>query len=862
MAVLTDEPPGGSSLRTSGGGSGRDAATRRHRAGAPLESVGPSGTPAGRHQRFKNQDAKFERVRPCACQTLHVKPTAERNGEAVVFLAYPGSSPLTAECMRETAKELNKRGVTSLVWEDLPIQGRLMIQQVLDAIDGASALLAEVSELNFNVLFELGFAIARDKHVWAVLDESDTGAVQYWRDFGLLAGVGRVDYSGSSTTLVHKFSQARPDLSPKDTLWSDLYAKIRSSRSAGSLFHYSTAARDDGARAVQAELDRRPRLSVVNADEDERGAAPLEWYVDQIHRASSVLIHLMSPTKQRAHVHNARASFLAGIAHGMERPLLMIAPPEFGVPLDYRDLLQTYETVRNLQNRLGTWLDDTPGATTPARPPGKTKLDVEIPISFGEYVAEDERAELSDYFVNTAEYQKVMSSGTAIFVGRKGTGKTATMLRATDELRSDKRILVVPIKPSGYELEALVEVISRLPDKATVDYFMEGLWKYLLYAEVACAAVAEGEVKPAGIPSGSKLAALASLLDEHDVLVSDGFAVRLEKVVAEVLHDVEELPASVQEQRGFLNQRLHAASLHDLRRAIGEALADRDRVAVLIDNLDKAWERGANYKLLSRMIFGLLTAVGKVASDFSREDMWKRSVNLTLAVFLRADIFSVVRKFAREPDKIKTLQVRWTNSALLARVIEDRYVAAKDGDAEPEDVWEFFFCFDIDGMRTKEYLLWRCLPRPRDVIYLCNAAVLHAVNARRSSVEAADVRAAEEEYSLFAFEALLVESDPHAGLSNLLFEFAGQPATIEQIDLRALLSPHVPDVDETIGTLLRASFLGIEVDDGRFDFPLDETSEQRALVLSRRLKERLGREARFRVHPAYRPYLEIADDDL
>lgn len=764
--------------------------------------------------------------------------------------------------MRETAKELNKRGVSSLVWEDLPIQGRLVIQQVLEAIDGANTLIAEVSGLNFNVLFELGYGVARDKHAWAILDESDTRAVQYWRDFGLLSGVGRVDYSGSSTSLVHKFSQARPDLSPEDTLWSDLYARISSSRSAGALFHYATAARDDGARVVRAELDRRPRLSVINADEDERGVAPLEWYVDQIHRASSVLIHLMSPTKQRAHVHNARASFLAGVAHGMERPLLMVAPPDFEVPLDYRDLLQTYETLRNLENRLAAWLDDTPGATKPVRPPGKTKLDVEIPISFGEYVAEDERAELPEYFVNTAEYQKVVSSGTAIFVGRKGTGKTATMLRATDELRSDKRNLVVPIKPSGYELEALVEVMSKLPDKATVDYFMEGLWKYLLYAEVACAAVAEAEAKPAGIPSGSKLAALAALLTEHDISVGDGFAVRLEKVVKEILHDVGDLPASVQEQRGLLNQRLHAASLHDLRRAIGDALADRDRVAVLIDNLDKAWERGANYELLSRMIFGLLTAVGKVASDFSHEDMWKKSVNLTLAVFLRADIFSVVRRFAREPDKIKTLQVRWTNSALLARVIEDRYIAAKDGDAEPEDVWEFFFCFDIEGLRTKEYLLWRCLPRPRDLIYLCNAAVLHAVNARRSTVEAEDVRAAEEEYSLFAFEALLVESDPHAGLSDLLFEFAGQPATVDESDLRTLLEPHVPDVNDTVGTLLRASFLGIEVDDGRFEFPMDETSEQRAMVLARRLKERMGREARFRVHPAYRPYLEIPDDDL
>lgn len=603
-----------------------------------------------------------------------------------VFLAYPGSPPLSSECMREVSKGLIHRGVDSLVWEDLPIEGRLMIQQVLNAIDGSSALLAEVSDLNFNVLFELGYGIARDKHVWAMIDESDMTAVQKWRDFGLLLSVGRIEYSGSSAALVYKFSQARPDLSHDDTLWSDLYAKIRSSRSASALFHYATAARDDGARTVRSELERRRQLSVTNADEDERGAAPLEWYVDQIHRASSVLIHLMSPTKERATVHNARASFLGGIAHGMERPLLMLAPPDLSVALDYRNLLQSYDTIRNLHNRLAEWLDDLPSATRPARPPGRTKLDVEIPLSFGEYVAEDERAELPGYFVSTAEYQKVVSSGSAIFVGRKGTGKTATMLRAADALQLDKRNLVVPIKPSGYELEALVEVVSSLPDRATVDYFIEGLWKYLLYTEIACAAVAEAEEKPAGIPAGSKLAVLATLLCDQGIFITDGFAVRLERVVAEVLRDVANLPESVQEQRGVLNQKLHTLAIQALRRSIGEALSDRDRIAMLIDNLDKAWERGANYELLSRIIFGLLTAAGRVSSDFHREDARKKCVNLTLAEFLRADIFSVVRKFAREPDKIKTLQVRWTDPALLARIVEDRYVAAKGGAAEPKDV--------------------------------------------------------------------------------------------------------------------------------------------------------------------------------
>lgn len=798
-----------------------------------------------------------------SCETQPVtRPQAPANDATGVFLAYPGHPELTAECMRTASKALKARGIASSVWQDLPIEGHLMIQQILRVIDDSNTVMAEIGSLNCNVLFELGYAIAKDKHAWAVLDETDTSATQNWRDFGLLRGVGRVDYGGSSDLLIHKFSQARPDLSGSDTLWAELYSNIRSPRLPGSLFHYATASKDDAGRAVTSELSQRSGLKVLQVDEDERGAAQLEWFVDKIHSSVSVLVHLMSPKKARANIHNARASFLAGLAHGLERRLLILAPEDLDVPLDYASLLFRYEARKHLIGHLAAWLDEPPATSSPSRPPGKTKIDVEIPLSFGEYVAEDERSALASYFVNTGEYQKVIQSGTAIFVGRKGTGKTATMLRAADELRTDKRNLVVPLKPAGYELESLVEVLGKLPDKATADYFLEGLWKFLLYTEVACAAVAEGEAKPAGIAPGSKLHKLSQLVESHGLAAEEGFAVRLERVVAEVAEGMDDLPDEIRGQRGVLNQRLHAAALHDFRKAIGEALADRERVAILIDNLDKAWEPGADYEKLSRMIFGLLTAVGRVASDFARDDMWKKSVNVTLAVFLRADIFSVVRKYAQEPDKIKTLQVHWGDPALLARVIEDRYIAAKGEEAQPADLWNFFFSPEVHGVPTRDYLLWRCLSRPRDMIFICNSAVLQAVNARRSMIEEPDVIAAEAEYSLFAFEALLVESDPHAGLSELLFEFAGMPATLEESGLRTLLSPHVDDVDETIGVLVRSSFIGIETDAEHFEYPMDETSERKVAVLARNFRERSGTEARYRIHPAYRPYLEVYDDDL
>src|SRR3954465_8740014 len=56
-----------------------------------------------------------------------------------VFFAYPGSSPLLTETMREAARKLDERTELSVrTWEGLRVDGRLIIGEVLRAIDSAS----------------------------------------------------------------------------------------------------------------------------------------------------------------------------------------------------------------------------------------------------------------------------------------------------------------------------------------------------------------------------------------------------------------------------------------------------------------------------------------------------------------------------------------------------------------------------------------------------------------------------------------------------------------------------------------------------------------------------------------------------
>lgn len=783
-------------------------------------------------------------------------------GTTDVFFAYPGSSPLLAETMRQSAKKIERRtGLTVTTWESLNVDGRLIISRILLAIDAAKVVVAEVGAMNPNVLFEVGYAIASGKQLLLAVDTTDTSATRNWRDFALLGSVAYTPYEGSSDALASRYAEERPD-QLNDQLWEDLLVAggVRP-REPRTLFYMPIGLRGDAGKVLDRTLMLRRDLSVNAADQEEQGLAPLSWYAAQIYQSNAAMFHLRAPARVRSSVHNARASLLAGMAAGLKLPTLLLAEEAYEPPLDYRDLLYRYPTTKALTDRASQWLDALPDAAT-RRTAGRRQLAAELPVRrFGEYVAENEQDELGDYFVPTGQYEAVLDSTAAVFIGRKGTGKTANMLSAAEHLAVDRRNLVTVIKPSGYELESLVAVLGRLPERETADYLLDGIWRFMLVTEIAAAAIREAEGRPAGIASGSPLDQLRAYMDSLGYEADLNFAVRLERLLDDLLEGLAVLPAGVSDAQAWLSERLHSTALSELRRLMGHALHERHRIAVLIDNLDKAWERDADREQQSRMILGLLSAVGRVERDFRREVAWKERVHVTLAVFLRADIFDVVRQHAREPDKIRTLQVSWDDRDLLARIIEDRYVAQRGEDARPEELWTDFFCESVRGRATREHLLWRSLPRPRDLVYLCNACILTAANHRHARIEEADIVAAEQDYSRFALDALMVEGSASEELDDILFDFAGVDPVLPLEDARALIAEGRPDIDADVvlSRLLRANFLGIEVGPDEYDYPAAEPSEKRARRLATRYAERSGHSPRVTVHPAFRPYLGIAD---
>ena len=50
------------------------------------------------------------------------------------------------------------------------------------------------------------------------------------------------------------------------------------------------------------------------------------------------------------------------------------------------------------------------------------------------------------------------------------------------------------------------------------------------------------------------------------------------------------------------------------------------------------------------------------------------SVNLSLTLFLRSDIYAAMIRFARERDKLPIRRVVWEHPELLRRVVQERFM--------------------------------------------------------------------------------------------------------------------------------------------------------------------------------------------
>jgi hypothetical protein len=290
-------------------------------------------------------------------------------------------------------------------------------------------------------------------------------------------------------------------------------------------------------------------------------------------------------------------------------------------------------------------------------------------------------------------------------------------------------------------------------------------------------------------------------------------------------------------------------------------LSGKKRIAVLVDNLDKAWDQNQDLSRVSELLFGLLSVSDRIATDFERDNTSRGKFDFSLILFLRSDIYAAILRFAHERDKVPVRRMSWDDSSLLLRVLEERFLKSDLGLGAPEEIWERFFTTTVHNMPVRQYLISTVLPRPRDLLYLVKTALQFAINRSHGRIEEEDLLSAELEYSHFALNSLMAENAGQIEkLEKLLAQFSLSNEIITELDLlgcieRADVRERPSDV---VDFLCELAFLGMEVEQNRFEFLYDEENTAKLNAMASRGAEQNPEGLRrYRINRAYHGYLEV-----
>jgi Cdc6-like AAA superfamily ATPase len=547
----------------------------------------------------------------------------------------------------------------------------------------------------------------------------------------------------------------------------------------------------------------------------------------------------------------------------------MLAHAPYHSPIDYKNLLIVHKTAKECVDIVNEWLptieelyQEEQQKYLDHRSEARAAAAMQR-IYLGEHIAENEQRDLLNVFVSTAPYQQALKTQQSrIFIGRKGSGKTANLYKVADELQKDPRNHVCIIKPIDYELEGVVDVLNSNLTEAVQGYLLESLWKFLIYSELAISVYNQIESKPVHYRYSAEETEFLDFANTKLDLIEPDFASRMENAI-NLLRDLDKVKQSGQ-QKLRVSELLHSDLLSKLREHLGKVLEQKRRVCILVDNLDKTWKYRDDLSALARFLLGLLNISPVIPHEFQKRGQMWRPVNLSLLIFLRSDIFSYVISVANEADKLTFSRINWEDPKILQKVIEERFVSSLEYKFTPKEVWEDFFDPTVKGVPTKDYLVDRVMPRPRDIIYLCKAALGHAINHNHTRITKEDIVQAEKNYSQQTYYTLLAETEAQIpDIEAIVVEFAGAPEIVTRIQIEDFIERAkvtTTNSDRIISLLCDSLFLGIETDVDDFNFIYDEGRKDVLQSLARTTSERTGME-RYKIAIPFHSFLSIRTND-
>jgi len=767
----------------------------------------------------------------------------------LAFVAYPSKDVALAGLVLEAVRHANARSSTVRYepWEYNDISGQPLISPILERIEESSFIVADITYLNLNVVYEIGFSIGSRKRAFLIRHANISGDREIARQAGIFDTLGYFEYS-DLPTLSHRLTSHIDLTSIPFTADINIRAPV---------YVVEPPEKDEAATLMVSRLKKaRYRYRSFNPSEDSRLSATDA--VRQVAASAGTLV-IMRGSGVWAQIHNVRSFFVAGLADGMGKPTLFLCPVECGAPVDVRDEVKTFRHPEDIADHIANFVPNVAEYLQRVDPmPVRLATPLQT-LAMGDPTAENEMTTLADYFLPTDQYGRTLQGDVNLVVGRKGSGKTALFIQVRDKIRADKRNIVVDLKPEGYQLIKLKEDILTHLSEGSRQHLITAFWEYLLLLEVAYKLL---EKDRNTYRYNHEIYPLYRELEEaykDERLSGEGdFSERLlslsQKVSSEYASRYGDRTAT-RLTTDEVAELVYSRDIRTLERRISKYLEKKQSVWVLFDNLDKGWSTKGIDEIDAIVLRCLIDAGRKLERDMRRAGHTFRCV-----VFIRNDVYDFLMQHSSDYGKEMRAVVDWTDADQLRELLRLRLISALglNRDVPFDRIWPQVCASHYRGEETAAFMIERCLMRPRNLLKMFAYSRGFANNFSRMTITEEDIEKGTRVYS----QDLLVELghelvDIFPGAKDLLYYFMDAKTEMSRSELAKVLNAAAVDGADhalVLDFLFYYGVIGLRAThEDQFIFNVNY--DPKVLQIRAELE---GDSARFVLNPAFFPALGLS----
>ena len=673
----------------------------------------------------------------CAIEGIQCSKQIAYRGKDTFFFAYP-SGPHWQAFSSELVKEMGDRGFAGIRWEDM-VNNDLLFSKVCEGIYGNDFLLAEVTEPNPNVLLEIGYALAVGRRPVLLQDKNSKPWSRH-----LLTTLESCYYETRED--IHKYmaklraqSISLPENPDRRLPFLENMGIFDHQETPATVYHLKPKLSADWISRV----DRTLRASYFKLGTmDPSDSVYDEFYPQarEIQRTSLIVATLLSSTNVNWEQHNANVSLLIGFAIGLGKPVLVLQHEPVAHILDLGSVSRPVNSEHQAQQIVESWID------------GQTRLQLNQTADSNRRGARRQQAErirsiylghpdalqdnrLLDYYVRTKEFDDAIVGRRTFFIGRKGSGKSANFQAIKVDLRKNPKIVAAEIAPDDFELERISAFLEKEYALSNPKLVFQHVWNYVFTSEIL-KSLAERTDRLYLSPEDQGRTYLRQHYDDNHGLLSSDFASRVISILSNVI--VTSPDISLQERQSRAEESIKALREYELGRRLREFAEHEDiTFFVIADDLDKHWRPDNRQSI--ELLLGLIAEADRLQRFFQNR--------LTMVLFLREDIYDVLTQFDDDLPKRNLLRLEWTQSNLRHLVAERLAIAADQANDDDDSTWSVIFPERVHDMTASDYILSRALPRPRDVLDLCQKAIDQAQRNGHPFVTAEDILDGEASFS-------------------------------------------------------------------------------------------------------------------